>query len=64
MNNYVCLYLSIIAQYMYDEEDVGYPYIQSTTLLCDTSVAAGTQPTAGGNIGITSLAEGFHNEQF
>ena len=24
-----------IAQYIYDGEDLGYPYIQTTTVLCD-----------------------------
>ena len=27
--------LPIIAQYIYDGEDLGHPYIQSTTVLCD-----------------------------
>ena len=27
--------MPIIAQYIYDGEDLGHPYIQSTTVLCD-----------------------------
>ena len=27
--------LPIIAQYLYDGEDLGHPYIKSTTVLCD-----------------------------
>ena len=27
--------LHIIAQYIYDGEDLGHPYIQSTAVLCD-----------------------------
>ena len=26
---------ALIAQYIYDGEDLGHPYIQSTTVLCD-----------------------------
>ena len=31
--------LPIIAQYIYDGEDLGHPYIQSTTVLCDNRSA-------------------------
>ena len=30
--------MPIIAQYIYDGEDLGHPYIQSTTVLCDKPV--------------------------
>ena len=29
---------SYIAQYIYDGEELGHPYIQSTTVLCDTTI--------------------------
>ena len=38
--------LPIIAQYIYDGEDLGHPYIQSTTVLCDnTHVHTNTHST-------------------